>query len=359
VGCDIHPSICASQCINGGYYCAVDPDGDPDTGISGGDVVLENLRSQCAWEEASSTFTSDFGQAWWRYATLYEQACTDPSRWGAACSTAQLRAAGYSDSALVRIATCVTNSNLTAASTATDPACRSDPFAGYCDWTNTKLQLELNLMEDMGVTHLPSLMVEGVELRGNLAPAVALGAVCTAFGTGSSLPGGKIPAVCACGGAAGLDVKACLASLNPAAPPAASSSMPGWAVAVLIFSLFALAAAGAAIWYIRRTRGEVEEMFEQYSSLPSDSEFAAGGGVVEQGEGQGSLQQAPGGGFLKGGRGFRPAPKFQGSGSVFAMLPAAPSWLSDLLTPPPSHAFVSVPADVPPAPAPNPPTHSL
>ena len=41
---------CGNQCINGGYYCAADPDGDVTKGVSGADVVVENLRQICVWQ---------------------------------------------------------------------------------------------------------------------------------------------------------------------------------------------------------------------------------------------------------------------------------------------------------------------
>ena len=41
---------CGSQCINGGYYCEVDPDGSLDSGVSGADIVIENLRQICIWQ---------------------------------------------------------------------------------------------------------------------------------------------------------------------------------------------------------------------------------------------------------------------------------------------------------------------
>ena len=357
----MHPAVCSSQCINGGYYCAVDPDGDPDSGVSGGDVVLENLRSQCAWLEANATFAADYGQRWWRYAHGYEAACSDPAKWGAACSAAAMRAAGFDDGALARIAACVAASNATAAATAASAAkgCAAQPFnrdIADCDWTNKLLQLELNLVEEMGIQRLPSMLVEGIVVSGNTAsPPNVLGAVCTGFGSGASLPGGAIPPVCACGGAAGQDVKACLAGLGPArAPPAAApaTGMPGWAVAILVFSLFALAGAGGAIWYTQRTRGQVEEMFEEYSSLPEGpgggGAGAGGAGGAGEGEGaagaSGSLQQAPGGGFVgKGGRAVR-APKFASSGGgLLAGLPALPEWLASVLQPPAAHAHTRLP----------------
>ena len=124
--------------------------------------------------------------------------------------------------------------------------------------------------------------------------------------------------------------------------------MPGWAVALLIFTLLAIGCAGGAIWYVARTRGQVEEMFEeQYNSLPEGPEAGAAAGAVGAG---GSLQQAPGGGFVggKGGRAMRAPPKFPSStAELSAMLPELPHWLGNLLQPPQAHAHVRIPMEAP------------
>lgn len=41
-------SVCYNLCTNKGRYCATDPDGDPNVGISGADVVRESLRRLCS-----------------------------------------------------------------------------------------------------------------------------------------------------------------------------------------------------------------------------------------------------------------------------------------------------------------------
>jgi hypothetical protein len=56
---------CYTQCVGGGKYCSPDPDGATDAGVSGANVVLENLRQMCVWEQMD--FKSDGGEKWWRY----------------------------------------------------------------------------------------------------------------------------------------------------------------------------------------------------------------------------------------------------------------------------------------------------
>ena len=73
-----------------------------------------------------------------------------------------------------------------------------------------------------------------------------------------------------------------------------------------------------------------------------------GEGGGEAGAG-GTLQQAPGGGFMSAnGRAFRAPPKFSSSsssssgGSFFAGI-TAPDWLAGILQPPAAHAHVRLP----------------
>ena len=48
--CDSKFPHCGNQCTNQGRYCAVDPERDLDLGISGMDVVQEDLRQLCIWK---------------------------------------------------------------------------------------------------------------------------------------------------------------------------------------------------------------------------------------------------------------------------------------------------------------------
>ena len=87
-------AYCQKQCINNGRYCQQDPDGDlevcaklhhgcsllraltaavcaPQSGYSGRDVVLENLRSLCVFQAFNQ---SGKPWLWWRHAAANAQA---------------------------------------------------------------------------------------------------------------------------------------------------------------------------------------------------------------------------------------------------------------------------------------------
>lgn len=171
-GCTTSQLRCGNQCINSGRYCAQDPDGDFAHGISGMQVVSEDLRQMCIWRHVNST-----GHAvkWWTYAGLFASHCVgflpnstmDMSR---SCSERQQIRADI-DPQLTQA--CVT-------------AAGGDSYRGG---VNTMLQAELDLKTRNRVWVMPSLFVNKEAYRGSLAcPAPislstcpVLGAICAGF----------------------------------------------------------------------------------------------------------------------------------------------------------------------------------
>ena len=66
-------SFCQSQCIYNGKYCCPDPEDDMDAGVSGADIVKENLRQLCVFQELNATGRP---WLWWDYVTEFGNACT-------------------------------------------------------------------------------------------------------------------------------------------------------------------------------------------------------------------------------------------------------------------------------------------
>ena len=62
------PVNCTTQCISGDLYCSIDPDGDLFKGISGANVVEENLRQLCVYKVAKAAAPDDFAWLWWQRA---------------------------------------------------------------------------------------------------------------------------------------------------------------------------------------------------------------------------------------------------------------------------------------------------
>lgn len=63
---------CKSQCINGGRYCAPDPEQDFSRGYNGRDVIVQNLRQACFFRVMNE---SGKPWLWWDYVTDFAIRC--------------------------------------------------------------------------------------------------------------------------------------------------------------------------------------------------------------------------------------------------------------------------------------------
>eukprot|EP00592_Proboscia_alata_P006849 CAMPEP_0194358108 /NCGR_PEP_ID=MMETSP0174-20130528/5440_1 /TAXON_ID=216777 /ORGANISM="Proboscia alata, Strain PI-D3" /LENGTH=831 /DNA_ID=CAMNT_0039128345 /DNA_START=100 /DNA_END=2595 /DNA_ORIENTATION=+ len=72
-GCYGEGSNCDNLCTNNGRYCASDPDNDLSYGVSGSDVVRENLRITCIWKVYGEA--DGIGEKWFDYLTLFKRRC--------------------------------------------------------------------------------------------------------------------------------------------------------------------------------------------------------------------------------------------------------------------------------------------
>jgi hypothetical protein len=80
---------CTNQCTNSGKYCQVDPDGDTEFGISGADLVRENMRQYCIFKVVNGTGIHD---AFWNYLSAFSSECVSASGDKRdACSSALMR----------------------------------------------------------------------------------------------------------------------------------------------------------------------------------------------------------------------------------------------------------------------------
>ena len=54
---------------------SIDPDQNLAQGVSGADVVNENLRQLCVWNQAKATVKTDGGKKWWDYVKQFAKEC--------------------------------------------------------------------------------------------------------------------------------------------------------------------------------------------------------------------------------------------------------------------------------------------
>lgn len=185
---------CANQCTGNGRYCNPDPDNNLFTGVSGKDVVEENLRELCVWEQASGKQTPEL---WWEYVSAFAQTChpgkmANPELFTLACSEKVHRLLPGLDFALTQA--CVKKSWVTE------------------NGVNTKLDAELADRKNLKILQLPTVMVNGQLLRGGVTAASILEGLCAGFVPGAA------PKICTCVGVPNTPeaAKACLNSGCPA-----------------------------------------------------------------------------------------------------------------------------------------------
>lgn len=268
-GCNTNRN-CGSQCLagNDNLYCSMDPDGDLDKGVSGSDVVLENLRQMCAWQVAqaatpASAPDAGIGMAWWRYAQAFVSGCAStPSTFNAACSEFTMQRQQIDVQAVQQ---CVALSNSTV-----------DPPRGV--WVNKLLQQEVDLQAQMAIVDLPAVVVNDVILRGGMTATNVLGAVCAGISPASK------PPVCSC---LSVDVEALDACVNPPAVQPDSHGIPGWGIALLVGGALGFVAISLFVAYSwQQQRRAMEDVREGYRAFVDGATAralatAAGGGDTE------------------------------------------------------------------------------
>lgn len=168
-GCDRETQICGNQCTNHGRYCAVDPDHDLGAGVSGADVVQENLRQMCVFDIASGDKKT---YLWWKYVNEFRSECALRNQVNEECfRRAAHKVPGLS---IDRVLQCVSDSG---------------PNDEKSTQPNSRLELELKRRSEDGVYLMPTVMINNVTYFGDLScPAPldmahcgVLNTICTAF----------------------------------------------------------------------------------------------------------------------------------------------------------------------------------
>jgi len=171
-GCTVG-EICGDQCTQGGFYCNPDPDHSLFNGVSGRDVVEENLRELCVWEQATQQNNTGL---WWDYVVKFATECHPgetpvPDKFNLACSERVQTAIPKLDVGMTR--DCVRNS-----------------WKGSV--RNTKLDIELDRRGELKILTLPTAIVNDVLLRGGVTPLSILSSICAGY------VAGRAPKLCSC-----------------------------------------------------------------------------------------------------------------------------------------------------------------
>ena len=161
---DTKENMCGNMCTNNGRYCANDPYGDQNFGISGADVVAEGARRSCIWDIYGKD--DGVGEEWWDYIREFE----------ANCDTADLF---MKESCVQKICKTVgVDYDLVQQCLYTNGGLQDDK-------ENKILQYELNAKKKSGIVVLPVVHVNGVPIRGGLEFPTIFRAICAGFKSGT------------------------------------------------------------------------------------------------------------------------------------------------------------------------------
>ncbi|KAF2564420.1 hypothetical protein F2Q70_00013948 [Brassica cretica] len=95
---------CKSQCINGGRYCAPDPEQDFSRGYNGRDVIIQNLRQACFFRVMNE---SGKPWIWWDYVTDFAIRCPmKHEKYNKQCADQVIRSLGKLERSAVLKALC-------------------------------------------------------------------------------------------------------------------------------------------------------------------------------------------------------------------------------------------------------------
>jgi len=145
------------------------------TGLDGADVVIENLRQICIFQQVNNT---GHPELWWDYVTAFDNLCSgSKATWNQTCSDNIQKSLGMNTQ---NVAKCVTDSG------------------GTTSGTNVLLEQELIGREEDGAWYLPTVIINDAAYRGSLScptPIIfttcgVLGAICSGF------PPDKLPCSC-------------------------------------------------------------------------------------------------------------------------------------------------------------------
>mmetsp|Transcript_29560 Transcript_29560/g.35151 ORF Transcript_29560/g.35151 Transcript_29560/m.35151 type:complete len:511 (-) Transcript_29560:225-1757(-) len=156
-------NLCYTLCTNEGRYCAIDPDNDLDYGISGANVVEETLRRLCIWDIYGNDGT---GPELFQYVREFDVCDNEQEFTNEKCISDAMARAGVE---ITHVNKCVAKSGGTADNK-----------------ENTRLQAQMEEVENNGIIVLPVAYVNGVPIRGTLDFDVIFKAVCAGYKDGTT-----------------------------------------------------------------------------------------------------------------------------------------------------------------------------
>ena len=259
---DLAGNVCGDQCTNGGRYCYPDPDGHQNVGLSGADIIRENLRQKCIWREYGGAGAPEeqqgVGSKWWDYVNAFNANCFTATLFNSQdCVRSAMVAAGVDFDAVNR---CISSAG------------------GYGDNDNANTVLDGELAEkaQKGVVIIPSVFINQVFEKGGLTPGAVLTGICAGYLAGTA------PSVCNCAGlATAEDIRACAVNDGmPVIDPDGERHVvnqgvsAGGVVGIILAVLIGVGGLAYAYYYYsqKRLRDEVRDVLAEYVPLDDQSD---------------------------------------------------------------------------------------
>jgi len=234
-------AICYTLCTNNGRYCASDPDGNLNRGISGADVVRESLRRICIWNKYGAD--DGIGTTWWNYVHEFTRLCNADADYfnNDNCVNDAYRHAKILKDDIDEINSCMTNSG---------------GLEGNVQ--NVLLDRQIKAKEKTGVVIFPAVVVNNVPLRGALTVNTVFEAICSGFADGTK------PTICNQCERCHNSQSDCIqdkgvCSINGATTTTTSGG--GVSKVTFLFCILSLVAflTGLSVFYSGRTRKEMRD----------------------------------------------------------------------------------------------------
>jgi len=251
-------SRCGSLCTNNGRYCAPDPDGKADAGLSGADVVAENLRRTCVWKYYGGLAATDqadrgVGPVWWDYLSSFSDKCDTAELFADASCVDQALAAAGADADLIQ-------------------RCMDDS-GGLVDGPNTILEHELVQLATKNIYVVPECIINGQSVWGALTTANVLETICHGYSSGDE------PEACDCltfaANANDAAYTECLDGISAhksssSKSKPASGYMPWWGVLFLVLTIIVVMLVAALVYWKKtqqQMRDQVRGILAEYMPL--------------------------------------------------------------------------------------------
>lgn len=175
-GCDLPGMSCGNQCTNNGKYCTWDPERDVSRGLSGAQVLEEDLRRICIYKALNNTnIEKKQLYKWFDYVNKFDDDCTDTNNWSEACSYKVIENIGID---LTNVKQCIVDSG------------------GLTGDKNNEFELQRQDLEDYGGTiiRIPWLLINSAPAYGSIqcmsplsqATCAPLNGICHGFADGTA-----------------------------------------------------------------------------------------------------------------------------------------------------------------------------